>query len=145
MQSDWRELFLVFCIKIMYPCVHFVNAIPISLICLFSSVKNYIALSLSLSYTSRVMAFKGISKCFFSSLGGNEKEPKVRVGIKFRKSLIKLKQAYAAHDLKLVHRNEGLKQLQSIKDTPPDLHKSGINCRHLNFALLYRRFNRSKW
>src|SRR6202012_4177830 len=47
------------------PCVHFVNAIPISLICLFSSVKNYIALSLSLSYTSRVMAFKGLSKYFF--------------------------------------------------------------------------------
>src|ERR1700743_3045418 len=47
------------------PFVHFVNAIPISLICLFSSVKNYIALSLSLSYTSRVMAFKGLSKYFF--------------------------------------------------------------------------------
>ena len=67
----WATVLSGVCLKLfrchnwLKPCVHFVNAIPISLICLFSSVKNYIALSLSLSYTSRVMAFKGLSKFFF--------------------------------------------------------------------------------
>ena len=65
-----RDVYESDCDDHCYPCVHFVNAIPISLTCLFSSVKNYTALSLSFSYTSRVIAFKGISKCFFSSLGG---------------------------------------------------------------------------
>src|ERR1700755_2388770 len=47
------------------PCVHFVNAIPISLICLFSSVKNYIALSLSLSYTSYLLTYPGTTTIFW--------------------------------------------------------------------------------
>lgn len=67
----------------------------------------------------------------FSTFYENAKpdEPKRRIGIRFFPDVTrKLKPIYAKHDLEVVHRNEGaLKQmLGSIKDTPLDLHKSGI-------------------
>lgn len=52
-----------------------------------------------------------------------------RVGVRYYPEVTeKLKPIFRSHNLEVVHRSDGsLKQaLGSIKDTPPDLHKSGI-------------------
>lgn len=91
-----------------------------------------------------------------STFYGNQiqDEPKRRVGIRYYPEVTKkLRPIYASHKLEVVHRNEGtLKQLLgSVKDVPPDLHKSGvyrIQCSHcgrfyfgMTVRKLFVRFN----
>lgn len=85
-----------------------------------------------------------------------------RVGVRYYPEVTeKLKPIFRSHNLEVVHRSDGsLKQaLGSIKDTPPDLHKSGIyriQCGHcgryyfgMTIRKLFVRFNEhiksSKW
>lgn len=85
-----------------------------------------------------------------------------RVGVRYFPEVTdKLKPVFKSHNLELVHRSDGsLKQaLGSIKDIPPDLHKSGIyriqcgHCGRFYFGMtirkLFIRFNEhiksAKW
>jgi len=73
--------------------------------------------------------------------------PVKRIGVKYFPSITKLlKPIYKRHGLEVVHRNDGsLKNaLGSIKDVPPDIHKSGIyriqcsNCGRYYFGMSVR-------
>lgn len=92
----------------------------------------------------------------------DKNEPLRRIGIRyFPRVTDKLKPIYAAHDMEIVHRNEGTIQqlLGSIEDVPPDLHKSGIYriqcscCGRIYFGMTIRKLfirfnghvNSAKW